>query len=209
MEMIFIVTTSQHTEALIAVVMATLWLVILVLLHFVKPQLKPSVHMMSEYAIQPKGWIMQLAFFCIAASCFAAVLATWSDLPHFGLILLVIDGIGFAGAGVFVTDPLSMAKEGAVTRSGKLHTIFSFIVLPIFPITATVVGSNMAGNAIWALVHTWLPILSMLTWAGFIGFMGCSVIYSAKHKVAPVGYYQRFMVLTYTTWLIVVTSLMI
>lgn len=209
MDILATITTGQHTEALIAEILAALWLVILVLLHFIKPALKPSVHMMSEYAIKPQGWIMQMAFFCISASCFAAVLATWSHLPHFGLVLLAIDGIGFAGAGTFVTDAPSSPKGTATTKGGTLHSVFSIIVISLFPITATVVSLNISSSPIWASVHTWLPVLSLLTWAGFIGFIGCSAIYSAKRKVAPVGYYQRFMVLTYTAWLIVFTSAMI
>jgi len=105
---------------------------------------------------------------------------------------------------VFVTDPLSMTKR-AETQSGFLHNIFSFIVIPLFPVTATVVGIGMANNSIWSSVHAWLPVLYVLTWGGFIGFIG-SAVYSAKHQSRPVvGYFQRFMVLTYAAWLIVIS----
>jgi hypothetical protein len=201
------ITTTQHNEALLAGIAAALWLVIIALLHFIKPELKPSEHMVSEYARKPKGWIMQLAFFCMAIGCLFLVRTTWQHLPHFGLVLLAIAGVGFAGAGVFVTDPRLTPKE-STTLSGNLHNTLAFIVILVFPIMATIVDINMALNAIWTSIHSWLPILSGLTWAGCIGFFWATA-YSIgdqkrKNRITPVGYYQRFMILTYGLWLIVV-----
>ena len=195
------ISASTHIEAAIAVGGAVLWLALIGALHVIKPELRPSVRMLSEYACRPRGWIMQLAFACVAISCFALVLATWSHIGHFGLILLTIAGVGFAGAGVFVTDQQS-ERPVAPTRSGLLHIVFSFIVIPIFPVAATIIGIDMSSNAIWHTVAAWLPVFYLLTWIGFIGFLGCSVVYSARRKVAPVGYYQRFMIVTYAAWLI-------
>lgn len=200
------VSSASRYEALVAGVMAALFLVIVASLHFIKPQLKPSVHMISEYAMRPKGWIMRTAFFCIAVSCFSLALAIWPYITYIGSILLVIDGLAFAGAGAFVTDPLSAAMMDK-TQSGNLHNIFSFIVIPSFPVMATVVGISMSGNGMWAPVQVWLPVLYSLTWVGFIGFLG-SAVYSARHPSTPVfGYFQRFMVLAYAGYLITIALL--
>jgi len=191
--------------ALFSGLAAVAWLVIIALLHFIKPGLNPSVRMISEYALAPSGWIMQLAFFLMAASCVALAFAAWALLPHLGLLLLGTCGVGFAGAGIFVTDPRCTAK--AATKSGLLHNVFSFIVILLFPIMTTVVGAHMAGNTAWASVHAWLPVCSVLAWAGFVAFVG-SAVYAGKYKETPLGYFQRFMVLTYTTWLAVVAFAM-
>ncbi len=202
------ISAVTQIEAWIAVVMAVSWLVTIALLHVIKPEMQPSARMLSEYAIKPKGWIMQGAFFCIALSCIALAAAAWPYLAHVGLILLVIDGLAFVGAGVFVTDPVSRTRRVS-TQSGILHNIFSLIVIPLFPVAATVVGISISKSDIWAWIHPWLPVLSVLTWVGFVGFLSCSAVYSALRRVAPVGYYQRFMVLTYAVWLIVVASAML
>jgi hypothetical protein len=186
--------------ALFAGLAAIAWLVIIALLHFIKPGLNPSVRMMSEYALEPNGWIMRLAFFLIATSCGALAFAAWPLLPHHALLLLATCGVGFAGAGIFVTDPRFTAK--AVTKSGRLHNAFSLIVILLFPIMATVVGANMANHAAWASVRAWLPVIGAPVWAGFLAFVG-SAAYAVRCKETPLGYFQRFMVLTYTTWLTV------
>ncbi len=195
------ITTISRQEALAAGIMAALWLVIIGLLHIIKPELKPSVNMISEYARKPKGWIMQVAFFCMAISCFIQSLAMWPYVSHVGLALLVIIGLGFVGAGAFVTDPL--VKQGAATISGTLHNIFSFIAIPLFPIMATIISISMVHNSIWGSDRGWLPTLSVLTWVGFVGFMGSPLYAMLTGKRAPTGYLQRVMVLTYTIWLIV------
>jgi Protein of unknown function (DUF998) len=198
-----VTATSRH-EAVIAGIAAILWLAILVLLHIIKPNLKPSIRMMSEYAIKPRGWIMQVAFFCVAVSCYVLALALWPYVSHIGLVLLIIVGIGFTGAGAFVTDPLM--RKGSATTSGTLHNIFSFIAIPLLPVTSTVLSVNMVHNIMWSSTRAWLPVLSVLTWVGLISFLGGTPIYALLlHRRASTGYLQRFMVLTYTVWLIVAT----
>ncbi len=122
---------------------AGLWLIIILLLHFIKPELDPRTRMISEYARGPHGWIMQFAFFCMALSCGALAAAIWALPLSVGPALLTICGVGFVGAGVFVTDPVSLAQK-AQTRSGALHVLFAFVVIMIFPIMATVVDIGVA-----------------------------------------------------------------
>ena len=184
--------------ALISAIAAALWLAIIVLLHLVKPGLDARTRMISEYAREPGGWIMQLAFFSMALSCGALAAATWAHLAPVGPALLAICGVGFAGAGAFVTDPV-LPTQSTRTRSGGLHVLFAFIVIALFPIMTTTVGFGLASGA-WAPIRFWPAALSALTWAGFIGFMG-AVLYSAKHRETPLGYFQRLMVFTYSVWL--------
>jgi hypothetical protein len=182
--------------ALISAIAAALWLGIIAVLHFVRPKLDARTHMISEYAREPGGWIMQLAFFCVAASCWALAAATWSRLASLGPMLLIVCGVGFAGAGAFVTDPV-LPTEKTQSRNGNLHVLFAFTVIALFPIMATVVGFGLAGKP----VRLWSAALSTLTWAGFISFLGAA-FYSARHAGTPLGYFQRFMVVTYSVWLI-------
>ena len=53
------------------------FLVLLALLHFLKPELDPSWRMISEYEIGEYGWVMTLAFLALSvsyAALFAALL---------------------------------------------------------------------------------------------------------------------------------------
>lgn len=193
-----------HWAALIALFCAAGWGVIIVLLHFARPELRPSVAMISEYARPPRGWIMQAAFFCAAAACFALICAAWSVVALTPLVLLALVGLGFAGAGIFVTDPVFIGK-GAETRSGRLHLLFAVDVMVLFPIMATTFDAGVGSVPVWAGLHPWLPALSILVWAGLLVFIAASV-YSARNDKAPVGYAERFLVLTFTIWLLAMSA---
>lgn len=192
-----------HVEALIAFIAAAGWLAIIILLHLVKRELRPSIRLISEYARPPHGWIMQFAFFCAAASCFTMAAAAWSLVSVVSLILLTLGGAGFAGAGLFVTDPVFIGR-GAETTSGKLHVLFAFATMVVFPIMATMFDLDVGSSGAWPMLHPWLPALTIVVWAGLAVFLFASV-YSARHQDAPVGYAERFLVLTFTVWLLVVS----
>lgn len=192
--------TGTEALALISTMAAALWLGVIVALHFIKPEFDPRIRMISEYARAPHGWIMQLAFFSVAVSCWALAAAIWAYLPPFDPALLAICGVGFAGAGAFITDPVN---QNTHTRSGVLHLVFSFIVIPLFPIMGSIVSSDLIGRAAWSPIQPWLTALSILTWAGLICFIG-TPLFAGQHARTPIGYFQRFMVFTYSIWLIAV-----
>ena len=57
-----------------SIIFATVFLIILFLLHFLKRELDPSWRMISEYEIGRFGWLMRLAFFCWGASVLALLI---------------------------------------------------------------------------------------------------------------------------------------
>jgi hypothetical protein len=194
--------SDTRALALISAIAAALWLGIIAVLHLVMPRLDARTHMLSEYAREPGGWTMQLAFFSMALSCLTLEAAARPRLPPLGPLLLIACGIGFAGAGAFVTDPV-LPTQRTQSRSGALHVVMAFFVIVLFPVMATVVGFGLTGTPL----RLWLIALSILTWAGFIGFLGAA-FYSTRHAGTPLGYFQRFMVVTYSVWLIA-TGLML
>ncbi len=160
--------TDAEALAFLSATAAALWLALIAVLHIIRPALDPRARMISEYARERGGWIMQLAFFSVAVSCWALATATWARLPPVGPALLAVCGAGFAGAGVFITDPVSPTQR-TQTRSGGLHVLFAFSVILLFPITATVIGAGLAG-LVSRPIRPWLSALSALTWAGLLGF---------------------------------------
>jgi Protein of unknown function (DUF998) len=102
---------SSHPLELTSAAAAALWLIIITLLPFTKPGLDPRTRMISEYAREPHGWIMQLAFLCMALSCSVLAAAIWALPLLLGPALLTICSVGFAGAGIFVTDPVFVGSK--------------------------------------------------------------------------------------------------
>ena len=91
-----------------AVGFSAAFLVILFLLHFLKPELAPSWRMISEYEIGRYGWMMRLAFFCWGGSVLSLVVALWDSLRtvggKIGYVWLILIGIALFGVGIFVTN---------------------------------------------------------------------------------------------------------
>ena len=199
--------TNISIPAIVSCVAASLWLGLIMLLHVIKPELDPKTRMVSEYARGPAGWLMQLAFWCMGIGCWAFAIATWTSLPPLGLALLLICGLGFAGAGVFVTDPVSLA-EPSQTRSGQAHVLFAFATMLLFPIMATVVVSGLAGSPTGLAIGPWLWVLAGLTWIGFISFVAAA-LHLGRGGRAPLGWFERFLVLTYSAWLIAIAAALI
>jgi hypothetical protein len=197
---------SAHTLELISAAAAAFWLIIIALLHVIKPELDPRTRMVSEYALGVHGWMMQCAFFCMALSCGTLAAVTWSLPLSLGAVLLAICSVGFAGAGVFVTDPVSLA-ERAKTRSGALHVLFAFMVIVIFPIMATVVGMGVADNVASAAARHGLLALTLLPWSGFLIFIGGTLI-SIRKPQTPLGYLERFLILAYSIWLVAIALML-
>jgi hypothetical protein len=78
---------------------------LLVLLHFLKPELDPSWRMISEYEIGRYGWMMRLAFLCWSASFFTLTAALFQKASTVAEVLLAIVGVGAFVAALFAPDP--------------------------------------------------------------------------------------------------------
>ena len=60
-----------NSYARLAIVLSSIFLVILFLLHFLEPEFNPLWRMISEYELGSYGWMMSLAFFCWGGSMLA------------------------------------------------------------------------------------------------------------------------------------------
>jgi hypothetical protein len=83
-------TAIRDAFNLVSAIAAVLWLSTIGLLRVIKPELDPRTRMISEYACGAWGWIMQLAFFCMAVSCWALAAAIWTLQSALGPTLLVV-----------------------------------------------------------------------------------------------------------------------
>jgi hypothetical protein len=195
-----------HLEARIALLAIVMFALLVSALHVLKPGLKPSQRMISEYAMKPRGWLMQLAFYCMAVGCLTLSYGIWAYIPGSlaSSIMLAIAGVGAVGAGFFVTDPLNATREESTMR-GLLHVVFSFIFIPFFSIAATLIAWNL--NADGTLLYTkhYLPWACALVWIGIGVFVGGPIFVKRSknnRQGPPIGFFQRFMVLTYVLFLV-------
>ncbi len=182
------VTTAQAGTLALAAVGA--FSVILVILHFLKPEFDPSWRMISEYEIGRYGWLMRLAFVCWSASVVGVDVALSPSLSTAAVVALAIVAIGPLGAAIFATEPTTRPLDQTGTAH-RLHAVFGALFILGFPIAAT-----LAGQA----------CLTGVPWIGLIAFLGATRVYGARggRRAAPevlIGWPNRFMVATYVLWI--------
>jgi Protein of unknown function (DUF998) len=182
------------------------FVLLLVLLHVLRPDLDPSWRVISEYALGDFGYLMIIAFLVLSAGYVSLFVAIRSQVPTIwgkvGLALLLVSAAGLAIAGVFVTDPITTpAADRSMT--GRLHEVGAF--LDLTPLAAPLISWSVARrNPNWATARrsllwtAWLPLLGLLI------FIGATVIFGQQEPGpdAPIGWPNRFLMITYCIWLI-------
>jgi uncharacterized protein DUF998 len=198
--------------ARLAIATITTYQVVLIALIFLRPDLAPSWHTISEWAIGPYGWVMSGAFL-ISALSYAALFAMLKSQVHgimgrMDLGILLICVIGATGVGIFTTDPMPM--HFPLSTRGTLHVIFGTSPLVLFPFAALFINLSLArNNEAWRSARRVLLWTAGLPLYGLIGFVVYSAIFvfplgpGAYGPGVNIGWPPRFAFLTYMLWVVI------
>ncbi len=198
-----------------AIAAAVGWQALLVALIFLRPDLDPSWHTISEWAIGRHGWLMVLAFLLSATSYALLFVALRSQVPgwwgRLGLGMLALCAIGTVGVGVFVTDPMPLTPDRPLTIRGTLHVVTGTSAAMLLPAAALLLNLGLAlRNPAWRparRVLLWtaaLPLLAFLGSAVHLALFVMPLGVGAYGPGVPIGWPPRLVFLTYTAWLITV-----
>jgi hypothetical protein len=198
-----------------AILFAVGFAFLLVLLHFLKPELNPVWRMISEYEIGRHGWLMQIAFFCWGASLLSLLVVLW---PYLGSAAgsisrwwLLLISAALAGAGIFKTNSITdNANNANPNPANTLHALCGAFVILTFPVAAALAACSLLHSGPWIPFASQLTFLTVLAWAGVILYFSSIVI---SRKLDPAagragpkvyqGWPNRFMVFTYIYWIII------
>jgi hypothetical protein len=205
------VAVVSSTAARLSLAAAATFVILLAALHFIKPELDPSWHFISEYAIGRYGWMMVLAFLSLALSYVSLFVAIRSHLQtvagRIGLALLLVSALGLTTAAVFTTDPITVSED-ALTAEGKLHNLGGTLGIAM-PFAAALIGWKLARNPAWSSAKRpvlWATGLALVAFV--VSFISLGVMVSqGGGEFGPdvlVGWPNRFEVLAYSAWLMVV-----
>ncbi len=211
------ISELQVIWAYVSLITTLIFLLLLILLHFIKSDINPMWHMVSEYGIGRYGWIMQAAFFCLAFSCVSITAAVWLQTPtisgKIGLALMLVTAIGLIIAGFNVTDPINTPKT-EMTAQGHMHALGFMIGVPSMTIGVVLISISLRYNPtlawarqplIWSAQVPWISIvLMLLTFAILLpkneGKFGPGVV---------IGLPNRLWVLGCCIWLLIAASCII
>ena len=211
------VTAIPRRAARLAIAAVIAYQALLIALIFIRPDLDPSWHTISEWAIGPHGWIMVLAFLLSALSYGSLFVTIRSQIRGLwgkaGLGLLLICAIGTAGVGVFVTDPMPLTPAKGLTTTGLLHVICGGSALMFLPFAALLVNLSLAlKNPAWKPARRallWTAGLPLLGLAGFVVHLGLVVMPMGEEAYGPgvpLGWPPRLVFLSYMVWIVTLAA---
>jgi hypothetical protein len=209
---------ASITAVRISIAAVITYHLLLFALIFIRPDLDPYWHPISEWAIGPNGWIMVLAFLTSATaygtlffSIRTEVKAWWGKI---GLAILFICFIGTILVGVFVTDPMpepgsTEVQEMKLTTTGMLHLIGGGSALFLLPFAALLINLSLAfKNKAFETSKRLLLItgfIPLLAWIGFMIHMNLYILPLGDYAYGPevpLGWPPRFLLLSYAVWVI-------
>jgi hypothetical protein len=197
--------------ARIAIVAIAAYQVLLIVLIFLRPDLAPSWHTISEWAIGPYGWIMSCAFL-ISAMSYAALFVMLKSQLHGGLGrtalgILLMCVIGAFGVGICTTDPMPL--HSPLSARGTLHVIFGTGQMVLLPFAALLINLSLARKEAWRSARRVLLWTAALPLFGFLSFAVYSAIFvfplgpNAYGPGVNIGWPPRFTFLTYMLWVVI------
>ena len=165
------------------------FVVVFLVLGFIKPGYDPVVRFVSEGSIGELGWIQIVNFLVFGATLLVFSLALWQGFGdrlsgRIGSVLIGIVGVGAVGAGVFVSDPDSQI----ITTHGALHESVSLVAF---------VGLALACFFFAKRFWSDLPFAVYSIATGAL----IPVTFASIDAIGRPGLVQRVMIIVVWTWL--------
>lgn len=175
-----------------------LFIILVLVLHFLPTGYDPVSRPTSEYAVGSYGFLMTAAFLCMSIACFALLAGLYNGmakLPKVGLVLFGIWAVGVLIAMIFPISPEGMPA----TTSGKIHQTNGPIVFLSLTIGVILISANFRRNENWRSIYR--PALAMSIIMLLI-FISIPINFAMDLNIA--GLLQRFFLIVFSTWFIMV-----
>ena len=195
----------------LAVTLPIVFIVILGILHILKPEIEPWWRLISEYQLGDYGWLMSVNFMVLVIGALCAMVAL---RPHIkskagwvGWWLLGVAAFGMALGGLFMTDPITTPRD-QFSDHGTIHNIGGALMIFSSPMLITLISVSLwRHNPKWADIKGSLLLLSLLSVASVITF---AVFAATQYRDGAAssdmlfGWPNRALILAYCIWISVV-----
>jgi hypothetical protein len=198
--------TFLHKESIqlmttIALIGICLFILLIIILHFLPTGYNPLRSPTSEYAVGKYGFLMTIAFLGMSTGSFALVIGLYSGIvrsasSRIGLILLTIWSVGVLIAMIFPIDPEGLPP----TTHGAIHKTNGPVTFISLTIGTILMSLSFRSDENWRSVYRTALTLSII-----LLFMFISVIVNLATGLAYGGFFQRLYLITFSVWFITVT----
>lgn len=198
----------SQIAAYISIIATVMFLVLLTVVHVLKPEIDPSWRMISEYEIGRFGWLMQIAFFSLAVSSVSLFVAIRPHMRtmsgYIGLALLLVTVIGVTIGAIFPSDPIT-TSEGAWSTAGKMHNLGGLFSVLTFPFVAAFITWGLVRrNQAWVASRRLFLSLTVLIWLSLGAYFLVYYLSGSVGPDTPIGWPNRVFIVAYSVWLIVI-----
>ncbi|MGH2734616.1 MAG: DUF998 domain-containing protein [Actinomycetota bacterium] len=164
------------------------------ILHFLRTDLEPGAHRLSEYANGPYGWMMAVAFVALGCGLVALAVALWAERGQGSIYSWTVPGAALAaGVGAIVSGAfrtgISHASEVVHSRASALATVALVALALLYSLPA----ARRPGA-----VHTLGTGLALIA-------SGLAAISPLLHETRWTGLSQRLLWIALLAWLLWVT----
>ncbi|UPT70370.1 MAG: DUF998 domain-containing protein [Flavobacterium sp. JAD_PAG50586_2] len=197
--------------AILSLICGAVSLLLLLSLHFVSPEFKPSWKMVSEYALGKNKTLLTFFFFCWGFGSLLNAIVLWNIVTNssaaFGVVLVFISGVGAIMGGLFDVKH-------------KWHGLAFLLGIPTLLIGSLLVAYNLITIESWQIFSTLILVSTHLVWIScglmattmmvmIAGFKSAGVPFGKDAKppkqvpdgvIALVGYANRLLVCCYIFW---------
>jgi hypothetical protein len=203
----------SESAARVSFAAATAFLVLLTALHFIKPEVDPSWQMVSEYELGPFGWIMVIAFLCLALSTVSLFVAIRSHISttggRIGLGFLLVVAAALTLGAIFRTDPMTVTRD-AMTSHGRLHGWGFLLGVPSILIAAPLITWSLVRTPAWSSARRSLGWTAGFMWVGIVVLVLTIAVVLPKHDGTfgpgvPVGWPNRTFIVAQAAWVLAVS----
>jgi hypothetical protein len=172
------------------------FVIVIVSLHFLRPDLNPISHPTSEYAVGPYGFLMTTAFLSMSVASLSLVIGLFKGIPEparsrIGLILL-----GIWGVGVLIAMSFPINLEGTeLTFTSTIHRINGPLIFLCLTVGTILVSRSFKRDQNWAPFYRLALTLSSTMLVIFI-----ITALNAATKSGFEGLCQRIFLVVFVTW---------
>jgi len=190
------------TIAMLAVAGAGYFAVIILTLHFLRPDLDPIRQPTSQYAVGPYGFLMTSAFFSMSIASFALAMGLYQGVSltarsWIGLGLLGLWGVGVLIAMIFPIDP----EGNPPTVAGTIHQTSGPLAFLCVTVGTILLSGHFKQDENWYPLHRLALLLSMVISAAFI-----LTFLSFAAQLGFTGLMQRIHLATLVTWMLLTAA---
>jgi hypothetical protein len=187
--------------AAVAIAGTAYFVVVIVALHFLRPDTNSVDRPTSDFAVGPFGYLMTSAFVSLSVATWAIIVGLHRGLAPSRLRRAGLGVLGIWGLGLLVAATFPIDLQGAPqTLAGTIHRIngpLAFLSL--------VIGTNLLSRAFkqdvrWRPIYVFASVLALLMIAGMVA----SGLTASRGSGA--GIVQRAMLVALAAWFLVTAA---